>query len=219
MQVNIHTIKLGIWRSLLRTMPLILMGALTLVTFWLVKKNTPSELSSPERIRTHEPDYTLVNGTVSALNEAGTTKYRLLGRKIIHYDDDASIDIDEPRMRLFQALKAPVTVRAKTGHLDGDLSILDLFGNAEIFRPAQAATSSQAASPSMLALSSYFQALINDDILKTDKPITLMQGLSVMNATDGGIYNNVEQSMTLLGKVRGRIERAQQGSQRDTQSE
>ena len=71
----------------------------------------------------------------------------------------------------------------------------------------------------MLALSSYFQALINDDILKTDKPITLMQGLSVMNATDGGIYNNVQQSMTLLGKVRGRIERAQQGSQRDAQSE
>ena len=101
MQVNIHTIKLGVWRSLLRTMPLILMGALTLVTFWLVKKNTPSELSSPERIRIHEPDYTLVNGTVSALNEAGTTKYRLLGRKIAHYDDDASIDIDEPRMRLF----------------------------------------------------------------------------------------------------------------------
>ena len=219
MQVSIHSIKLGIWRSLLRTMPLILMGILTLITFWLVKKNSPSELAAPERIRTHEPDYTLINGTVSALNEAGTTKYRLLGRKIIHHDDDASIDIVEPRMRLFQALKAPITVRAKTGHLDGDLSILDLFDNAEIFRPAQAANANQAASPSMLALSSYFQALINDDILRTDKPVTLMQGLSVMNATDGGIFNNVEQSMTLLGKVRGRIERAQQGSQRDVQPE
>ena len=208
MQVNPQQLKLGIGRTLLRLMPLILMGGLTLATFWLVQKNTPPEKPALERVRLHEPDYTIRDGALSALNELGATKYRILGVKVTHYDDDASIDILAPRMRLFQADKAPVTVKSDTGHLDGDLTILDLFDNATIFRPAQEATASQAATLRMLASSSYFKVLINDDIIETNKPITLQQGMSIMSSTEGGVFNNVEQSMVLTGQVKGRIERA-----------
>jgi len=213
MEFNTQKIKLGIGRTILRLMPLILMGTLTLLTFWLVQKVTPPEKSSLERVRLHEPDYTITNGALSALNEMGNTKYRVLGNKVIHYDDDASIDILTPRIRLFQPDKAPVTVKSDTGHLDGDLTILDLIDNASIFRPAQAATSSQAATLRMLASSTYFKVLINDDIIETNKPITLEQGISIMQSTEGGKFNNIEQSMTLLGQVKGRIERAPRGNQ------
>ena len=213
MQLNSQQIKITLSRALLRLMPLILMGALTLLTFWLVQKNTPPEKSTIERVRLHEPDYTIKNGALSALNELGNTKYRILGNKVTHYDDDASIDILTPRMRLFQAEKAPVTVKADTGHLDGDLTILDLFDNASIFRPAQAASESQPATLRMLASSSYFKVLINDDIIETNRPITLEQGMSIMNSTEGGVFNNVEQSMVLTGQVKGRIERAPRGAQ------
>jgi lipopolysaccharide export system protein LptC len=213
MQLNPQTIKLGIGRTLLRLMPLILMSALTLATFWLVRKNTPPEKSALERVRLHEPDYIINDGALSALNEFGNTKYRILGKKVTHYDDDASIDILTPRLRLFQPNKAPVTVKADTGHLDGDLTILDLIDNASIFRPAQAGTAAEPASPRMLASSSYFKVLINDDIIETDRPITLEQGMSVMHSTEGGVFNNIEQSMTLSGQVKGRIERAPRGNQ------
>ena len=213
MPLNPQTIKLGIGRTLLRLMPLILMGALTLATFWLVRKNTPPEKSALERVRLHEPDYIINDGALSALNELGNTKYRILGKKVTHYDDDASIDILTPRLRLFQPNKAPVTVKADTGHLDGDLTILDLIDNASIFRPAQAATAVEPASPRMLASSSYFKVLINDDIIETDRPITLEQGMSVMHSTEGGVFNNIEQSMILSGQVKGRIERAPRGNQ------
>lgn len=213
MQFNPQKIKLGLARTLLRLMPLILMTGLTLVTFWLVQKNTPPEKSALERARLHEPDYTINDGALSALNELGDTKYRILGKKVIHYDDDASIDILTPRMRFFQPGKAPVTIKSDTGHLDGDLTVLDLIDNASIFRPAQAATATEPATLRMLASSSYFKVLINDDIIETNKPITLEQGMSVMNSTEGGIFNNVEQSMTLSGHVKGRIERAPRGNQ------
>jgi lipopolysaccharide export system protein LptC len=156
------------------------MGGLTLLTFWLVQKNTPLPINVIERPRQHEPDYTIKNGALSYLNEQGQTKYRILGKELIHYDDDASIDIVQPRMRLFQPDKSPVTVRAKRGHIDGDITILDLFDNVEIYRPPQAASETQKASPYMLAKSSYFQVLINDDIIKTNKPVELEQGLSVI---------------------------------------
>ena len=213
MELNTQKIRLVIGRTLLRLMPLILMGALTLVTFWLVQKVTPPEKSTLERVRLHEPDYTITNGALSALNEMGNTKYRILGNKVIHYDDDASIDILTPRMRLFQLDKAPVTVKSDKGHIDGDLTILDLIDNASIFRPAQAATASQAATLRMLASSTYFKVLINDDVIETNRPMTLEQGMSIMQSTAGGKFNNVEQSMTLLGQVKGRIERAPRGNQ------
>ena len=213
MQLNSQRIKLNIGRTLLGLTPLLLMGVLTLMTFWLVKKNTPPESSMLERIRLHEPDYIIKNGTLSALNEQGNTKYRILGNKVTHYDDDASIDIDAPRMRLFQPDKAPVTVKSNTGHLDGDLTILELFDNASIFRPQQAATATEPASLRMLASSSYFKVLINDDIVKTERPITLEQGMSIMNSTEGGTFDNIQQSMTLSGQVKGRIERAPRGAQ------
>ena len=213
MQLNSQHIKLNIGRTLLRLMPLIVMGTLTLATFWLVQKNTPAENAKLERVRLHEPDYVIKDGTLSALNELGNTKYRILGNKVTHYDDDATIDIDMPRMRLFQADKAPVTVKSNTGHLDGDLTILELFDNASIFRPAQPATATEPATLRMLASSSYFKVFINDDIIKTDRPITLEQGMSIMNSTDGGTFDNIQQSMTLLGQVKGRIERAPRSPQ------
>jgi lipopolysaccharide export system protein LptC len=213
MQFNSQQIKFSIGRTLLRLMPLILMGLLTLVTFWLVRKNTPPEHSMLERVRLHEPDYIIQNGTLSALNEQGNTKYRILGNKVTHYDDDASIDIDLPRMRLFQPDKPPVTVKSNTGHLDGDLTILELFDNASIYRPPQPATATEPATLRMLASSSYFKVLINDDIVQTDKPITLEQGMSVMHSTDGGTFDNIQQSMTLSGQVKGRIERAPRNGQ------
>ena len=213
MEFNTQKVKLVIGRTLLRLMPLILMSVLTLVTFWLVQKNTPPEKSMLERVRLHEPDYIINGGALSALNEFGNTKYRILGKKVTHYDDDASIDILTPRIRFFQLDKAPVTVKSDAGHLDGDLTVLDLINNASIFRPAQAATASQAATLRMLASSTYFKVLINDDIIETNRPMTLEQGMSTMHSTEGGKFNNVEQSMTLLGQVKGRIERAPRGNQ------
>jgi lipopolysaccharide export system protein LptC len=211
MQVSMAQVKVGTVRAILRLTPLLLMGGLTLLTFWLVQKNTPLPKDVIERPRLHEPDYTLKNGALSYLNEYGQTKYRILGKELIHYDDDASIDIVEPRMRSFKPNKAPVTVRATRGHINGDLTILDLFDNVEIYRPPQAASTTQKASSYLLAKSSYFQVLINDDIIQTDKPVELEQGLSVMQSNEGGVFNNVQQSMQLLGKVKGRIEPAQQG--------
>lgn len=212
MQINSQQIKLGLWRGFLGLMPLILMGGLTLTTFWLVEKSSPVEKAVVERVKPHEPDYTITNGTLSALNESGATKYRLLGKKVIHYEDDASIDIDAPRARLFPLNKAPITIKADTGHLDGDLTIMDLINNAQIYRPPQPATEAEAAKPFMLARSSYFKVLINDDIIETTKPMTLEQGTSIMNSSEGGVFNNVEQSVILSGKVRGRIERLPGGA-------
>ena len=49
------------------------------------------------------------------------------------------------------------------------------------------------------------QVLLNDDIVRTDKPVELHRGPSIMNA-NGLTFNNVTRQVQLLGNVRGRIE-------------
>ncbi len=51
MQVSMAQVKLGTVRTILRLMPLLLMGGLTLLTFWLVQKNTPLPANVIERPR------------------------------------------------------------------------------------------------------------------------------------------------------------------------
>ena len=211
MEWNLQRVKVGILRTLLGLTPLALMLGLTLATYWLVEKNSPSILPAIAPVRLHVPDYTITNGVLSTLNELGETKNRVIGKQLIHYEDDATIDIKAPRMRSFQPPKVPISVQADIGHLDGDISILDLSGNAEILRPAQPALENQKAAPQMIALSDYFQVLINDDLINTRYPLTLEQGLSILTSNEGGSFDNVTQTMTLFGKVKGRIEREQQG--------
>lgn len=210
MRLSRQIIYLWVVRSLLRVLPFLLMGSLTLATFWLVKRSAPPESLALARVPQHVPDYILKNATLSNLNEQGQTKYRVIGKKLIHYEDDASIDLERPRIRIFQEQGAPVTIRGERGHIDGDLTILDLYDNGEIFRPAQDAMGGRKSSPQLLARSSYFQVLINDDIVRTDKPLELQQGMSIMNSSEGGTFNNVEHSASLKGQVRGRIEPAEQ---------
>ena len=48
-------------RGLLRTLPFLLMGSLTLATFWLVKRSSPPEALLLARVPQHVPDYILKN--------------------------------------------------------------------------------------------------------------------------------------------------------------
>ena len=48
--------------------------------------------------------------------------------------------------------------------------------------------------------------LDNDDVIDTNVPVKIERGASVMTATQGAHFENVDQRMTLLGDVKGYIE-------------
>jgi lipopolysaccharide export system protein LptC len=82
--------------------------------------------------------------------------------------------------------------------IKGDGSVVDLYDDARVLRAPGAGD------PAMSAYSEHFKVLVNDDIVKTEKPVKLVRGPSVMTAS-GMIYNNVTREMHLLGQVRGQI--------------
>lgn len=195
---------MNLFAPLLRFLPLLLMGLLTLGTYWMVQLTNPDDnYIQPKR---HIPDYIMDQIVVTTLGPDGAAKYRVVGDKLTHYEDDATSEIDFPIARRFNPNKPATTIRSDKGFMDGDLTTIELVGNATLTRPAQTATSSQPGSARMFMSSSRFTILMNDDIVKTNQPVTLEQGLSVMTARDGAIFDNVHQKLIMNGQVRGRIE-------------
>jgi lipopolysaccharide export system protein LptC len=201
---------MGIMAQALKFLPMLLMAVLTLGTYWMVQMNEPN--LDTEKQKRHVPDYIMDGIVVTTIGPEGNTKFRVVGQKLIHYEDDASSEIDWPIARRFHETKPAITVKSDKGFLDGDMTVLDLVGNASLTRPAQAATATQAGSARLFMSSSKFTVLMNEDIVKTNRPVNLEQGLSIMTSQEGAIFDNVHQKLTMIGQVKGRIESESKGS-------
>lgn len=185
----------------MRLLPLLLMAIVAGSTFWLVQLNSPHEESTKQNVKKHEPDYWMDKFSATELAEDGTTKMRFTGVKMLHFEDDQTYEFTTPAMRAYQPDRPPVTANSDRGTMNAEGSIIDLYGNAFIVRQAGVDVSKD---PRMTAASQYFQLLVNDDLVKTDKAVQLTRGPSVMTA-NGLIFNNVSREVQLLGNVRGTI--------------
>jgi lipopolysaccharide export system protein LptC len=183
------------WTSLV---PVIAMAALAGITWWLLQATLPRKDEGLVRPKQHTPDYFADNFSVSELDQSGATQYRLTAATLVHYEDNEVSDLTKPAIRAFQPGKPIVTATGDTGTVNGDASIVDLYGNARILRDAGAGD------PPMQADSSHFRVLVNDDVIETEKPVKLQRGQSIMTAS-GMNYNNVTRVMQLFGNVRGAI--------------
>ena len=201
---------MGIMAQVLKFLPMLLMAFLTLGTYWMVQMNDPN--LDTEKQKRHVPDYIMDGIVVTTLGPEGNTKFRVVGQKLTHYEDDASSEIDWPIARRFHETKPAITVKSDKGFLDGDMTVLDLVGNASLTRPAQAATATQAGSARLFMSSSKFTVLMNDDIVKTNRPVNLEQGQSIMTSQEGAVFDNVHQKLTMIGQVKGRIESESKGN-------
>ncbi|MGH8780856.1 LPS export ABC transporter periplasmic protein LptC [Paraburkholderia sp.] len=179
-------------------LPLVAMAALAGITWWLLQATLPPPNEGEIKPKTHTPDYFADNFSVSELDQSGATQYRLTAKHLVHYEDDEDSDLVLPALRAFQPGKPIVTATGDTGKVNGDVSIVDLYGNAQILRaPGEG-------DPQMQANSEHFRVLVNDDVIETEKPVKLQRGLSVMTAS-GMNYNNVTRVIQLFGNVRGAI--------------
>ncbi|MEJ0002684.1 MAG: LPS export ABC transporter periplasmic protein LptC [Pararobbsia sp.] len=184
--------------SLLQWLPVLAMAGLAGGTYWLLHLNLPNITHQSVRPKTHTPDYFADNFSITTLDDTGQTQYRINATKMIHYEDDDNIDATLPSIRGFTPGKPDVTAFGQRGVIKGDGSVVDLYDNARVLRaPGEG-------DPAMSAYSEHFKVLVNDDIVKTEKPVKLVRGPSVMTAS-GMIYNNVTREMRLLGQVRGMI--------------
>ncbi len=192
---------LRLWDSVYIYLPLVMMGALALGTYWL-QRNTPvfNTVEAAKEVR-HATDYFMRNFTVKNFDDAGLLKSQVAGVEARHYPDTDTLEIDQGRIRSVDAEGQVTTSTANRVLSNGDGSELQLIGNARVVRESlQDATGRD--TPRMQFSGEFLHVFLNDERVKSHKPVVLTRGKDQFSG-DTLAYDNLTGVADLKGRVKG----------------
>ena len=198
----------SVWRSVWRLwdrmaiyMPLLMMGALALGTYWLVR-NTPSfsATEAPREVR-HEIDYFMNNFTVKSFDDNGKLKSEIKGTEARHFADTDILEIDQARMLSVNVDGLITTATANRAYANNDGSEVQLTGNARVIREASQNAAGQV-SQRLEFQGDFLHAFLNEERVQSHKPVVLIRGADRFTGNTFS-YNNLDQVAVLTGRVRG----------------
>jgi lipopolysaccharide export system protein LptC len=177
--------------------PLLLVGVLAALTFWLQRVTEGAAADRSGRYR-HDPDFIIDNFSVRTFNTSGKLQHTLTATRMMHYPDDDTTTVVTPRV-LFHATP-PTELSAEQALVSKDAAEVQLQRNVRLVRggrdgglPLEVATERLDVIPDL-------------ETASTDTPVTITQGRSVVTGS-GLRADNKTQQTTLLGPVRGVIHR------------
>lgn len=179
--------------------PIALLIAVAAVTIWLDRQVQPPERAREGKLR-HEPDYVVENFSASRIGPDGVTKYTLAARRMVHYPDDDTTYLDEPKIVQWGKPPMLVTVTSKTALLSADGENAYLTDDVRVVRSAYADRSE------MTMETSYLHVMPERHIVKTDKPVRIWDANTLITSV-GLEFNNETRILRLLSSVRGRYEK------------
>jgi lipopolysaccharide export system protein LptC len=176
-------------------LPLLLMAALALGTWWLVK-NTP--LLEDDRVLAplrHEPDYTMNQFMVQRFAAAGAMRVQIEGDVLRHYPDTDTLEIDNPRMRAFGDDGRITNATARKAIANRDSSEVQLSGDAHVVREA---TDKDAA---IEFRGEFLHCFQNTERVRSHLPVVVTRGGTEFHA-DSMAYDNLAGLLDLKGHLR-----------------
>jgi lipopolysaccharide export system protein LptC len=168
------------WRDrLLAWSPVILLGALAAMTYWLNTQVRPAGSATDGSAR-HEPDLFADNFRALNLDAAGQIRQALTAAHAQHYPDDDTTVFDKPTIVFTDPGKPRLDVTADRATLTGDREHAFLEGHAKVVRAAE-----EGAKPDgpMTVTSEYLDVMPKADRVATDRPVTITDPRGSVNAT------------------------------------
>ena len=193
----------GAWDRLSVYLPIILMGLMALGTYWLAR-NTPSlGRVDGQRAEVHEPDYRMRRFSVKTFDPSGRIKSEVQGTEARHYPDTDTIEIDQPRIRAFNARGELTSAAARLAISNADGTEVQLIGDAIVTREAAKGQDGQTR-PRVQFRGDFLHAYLDSERVTSNKPVELTRGDNRFTA-ESMEYDNLEQVMDLRGRVRGTL--------------
>jgi lipopolysaccharide export system protein LptC len=196
------------WQRLLRAwdhvtiyLPVLLMGALALGTYWLVRNSPVLATTEAAQASKHDMDYFMRKFTVKSFGENGQLKSEIYGVEGRHYVDTDTLEIDQPRIRNISPSGRLTTSTGKQALSNGDGSEVQLMGNALVVREEVAGPDGKML-PRMAFSGEFLHAYVNEERVKSHKPVVLTRGGDQFTG-DTFAYDNVSGIADLKGRVKG----------------
>ena len=182
-------------------LPILLMGALALGSYWLVRNAPESKATMADKPLTHEADYFLRKFSIKTFGPEGRLKNEIFGGQARHFPDTDTIEIDDVRIHNFNEQGRLTTVTSANRAIsNGDNSEVQLYGNAQSIREA-VVDDKGVYQPKMEFKGEFLHTFVNEERLKSHLPVTLKRGNSEMSA-DSLDYDNVARVASLQGRVK-----------------
>jgi lipopolysaccharide export system protein LptC len=182
-------------------LPVLLMAALALGSYWLVRNAPVAAASSADKPLSHEADYFLKQFSIKSFTQQGSLKSELFGGQARHFADTDTIEIDNVRMHNFNQTGRLTTVTSANRAIsNGDSSEIQMYGNASSVREAAADTNG-VMQPKMEFKGEFLHTFVNEERLKSHLPIVIRRGSSEFTA-DSLDYDNVARVINLQGRVK-----------------
>jgi lipopolysaccharide export system protein LptC len=178
--------------------PIALMIFLVGLTFWLQYATAVKEQYSDSLLR-HDPDYIVENFTLRRFSPGGGLQNTLVSRKMVHYPDDETTVVTEPRISFLKGPR-PTHLSAKQGLVGPDAREVELIGDVRVVRAA----SSTAAE--IVFTTSRLTVFPDNEVARTTAAVTIIQGASVIRGV-GLEADNKTQIYQLLNQVNSTIEK------------
>ena len=156
-------------------LPVLLMGALALGTWWLVNVSPAPEAERAPMPPRHEPDYTMQRFTVQRFAADGRLRVQIDGAELRHYPDTDTLEIDSPRIRAFGPDGQVTLASAIRALANGDGSEVQLFGDARV------ETIDSSWQPVTMT-SEFLHLYTVAERVRTGKPVVLQRGGGVWRA-------------------------------------
>ena len=180
---------------------LIIVGMLLLLaggSWWLAERSTLNGTDYTQIA--HTPDYYLEGFTATTMNDKGRPSQRLRAKKMIHYPDDDSTELWEPKLTLYDEERPPWRVKSEMGWVSGDGEVLLLQGEVKIdrseipgVRPMHITTRDLRVQP-------------KDNYIETDAEVQSHSGKNRLDAVGMQAWFNKPVRIKLLANVRGYYE-------------
>ncbi len=183
--------------STTRVFPLVLMGGLALTTFYLDR--AVREETAPPVLRRHDPDYLITNFTSTSYNKDGNPESTLAAARMIHYPDDDSTELIEPRLVQTKPDEPRMKVQAQRGALSRDGDEIFLYDDVLLVREARDAN------PEARLKTSFLHVVRDRSLALTDREVLIEDDTRSL-AGRGMEYNYDSGQLLLREQVHGVFE-------------
>lgn len=190
-----------VWDRVTLYLPVFLMGALAMATYWLVRSTPIIARPRPVAAAQHKPDYFMRNFAVKTFDAAGKLKSEVKGTEARHYPDTNMLEIESVQIRSFDVQGRLTTASARLAITNEDASEVQLIGTAQVMR-APVAGPAGVAEPTLTFAGEYLYAFIHAERVISNKPVELTRGQDRFTA-DNMDFDNLQRVMLLKGRVKG----------------
>lgn len=181
--------------------PLALLTVLAGLTFWLDAVVRGGATTGKKHPR-HDPDVMVENFTATRTGQDGMPRYILSAKKMLHYPDDDSTQLEQPRFVHLEPGKPQLRLESKRALVSSDGEHIYLMDDVRAVRDPVKGQSAISLATSRLHL------IPDQDLAETDQPVTLANARTLVTAV-GLELNNKTRVFKLLSRVKGRYEKAQ----------